>query len=461
MEILLKSIGIVTILYIFYKFFLFKDTFFTFNRAYFILGSILAFLIPIIIIPIYIDVLDALNNFTGMETDFITVESTVTLNNPIGSTNKFNLLFLLKIIYISGVFILGLKFIISLFKLAISLSNHKKRKLDSSYLIETNEDIAPFSFFKWIVYNPNQYDTYELEQIIKHESTHIKQWHFVDMILVNILLILQWFNPFIYLFKKSMEQNLEFIADQSVINSQSQNSGYDILLLKTALPKHQLQYVNNFFSSPIKNRINMLHSKHSKSIRKWKYLLLIPILSIFLYSFSTEKRIYTLSHPDGIITISSNKAFSNLNVFFIDIDTIPQKKRAIFLSPIDNSEITSISGFGNRIHPIYKIEKFHKGIDLRAKEGVDIVAVESGVVIFSGFDKANGNHISIQHKNGFKTNYKHLNSIRVKKGDIVKKGEKIGTVGSTGKSIGPHLHFEIQEVNNNYVNPQDYLIILK
>ena len=110
------------------------------------------------------------------------------------------------------------------------------------------------------------------------------------------------------------------------------------------------------------------------------------------------------------------------------------------------------SGFGYRIHPITQIKSFHKGIDIPAPQDTDVLATDSGVVIFSGYQNGYGNVVKIKHFDGKITVYAHNNSNVVSKGDIVKQGQVISKVGTTGNSTGNHVHFEII-VNDENINP--------
>ncbi|MDH3258092.1 MAG: M23 family metallopeptidase [Deltaproteobacteria bacterium] len=114
------------------------------------------------------------------------------------------------------------------------------------------------------------------------------------------------------------------------------------------------------------------------------------------------------------------------------------------------------SGFGVRISPFTKRTVFHRGLDIKAPAGLEILASGSGKVIQCGYNPDFGNVVKIDHGYGYKTTYAHLSEILVKPGELIDKGRIIGRVGSTGKSTGPHLHFEIR-VNGVPVNPIRYL----
>ncbi|NFE68192.1 M23 family metallopeptidase [Clostridium sporogenes] len=118
------------------------------------------------------------------------------------------------------------------------------------------------------------------------------------------------------------------------------------------------------------------------------------------------------------------------------------------------------SKYGEREDPVNKKKAFHKGIDIDAKENTEVLASFSGTVKECGEDKELGKYILLDHGQGIETKYGHLNKIKVKKGEEVKKGKTIGESGSTGKSTGAHLHFEIIYMGENK-NPQDYFTNIK
>ena len=127
------------------------------------------------------------------------------------------------------------------------------------------------------------------------------------------------------------------------------------------------------------------------------------------------------------------------------------------IQPVRNKDLKKrISGFGFRIDPIYKTRQKHTGMDFTADKGSDVYVTGDGVVEEIEQKKwGYGNSIIVNHGYGYKTRYAHLSAIKVKKGQKLKRGELIGLVGSTGKSTGPHLHYEV-EVNGVKVNPIGY-----
>jgi murein DD-endopeptidase MepM/ murein hydrolase activator NlpD len=123
------------------------------------------------------------------------------------------------------------------------------------------------------------------------------------------------------------------------------------------------------------------------------------------------------------------------------------------IQPISSKDIKhEPSGYGMRIHPIYKYQKFHTGMDFTANIGAKIYAAGNGVVEKAEYGSGYGNHVVINHGYGYQTLYAHMEKIVVRVGQKVKRGELIGYVGNTGLSVGPHLHYEVHK-NGEPVNP--------
>ena len=127
------------------------------------------------------------------------------------------------------------------------------------------------------------------------------------------------------------------------------------------------------------------------------------------------------------------------------------------IQPVANKDLTRIaSGFGYRIHPIYKTTKFHEGLDFSAPVGTDIYATGNGIVKVVEIDsRGYGNHVIISHGFGYETLYGHMSQIKVRNGQKVKRGDIIGVVGSTGTSTAPHLHYEVIKQGTK-INPINF-----
>jgi len=194
--------------------------------------------------------------------------------------------------YLLGVIILSLRFLLQLGSLIWLIITHTKIKEGKYYLIKTGKEMAPFSFFNFIVYNPKKFSSTELDQILIHEKIHVDQWHSLDIILSQLIAIFYWFNPFIWLYNKELQKNLEFIADDFSQYFMQEKKSYQYLLLKTITPNLQMALTNNFYNSLIKKRINMLHKNRIKQNKcNFKFAFIIPVLIAFVFTFNYKSKL--------------------------------------------------------------------------------------------------------------------------------------------------------------------------
>jgi len=299
MEHFLKASAVLGIFYICYKLFLQRETFFNANRWFLLAGLIIASILPLVVIPIHV------------EYSAIAIPNNLLIDNQIDQTENYTItLFQITTwIYTIGfIFFLG-KLVIEFTSLFTLIKNNNYRKKDGFTFIETDNNVPPFSFFNWIVYNPEQFYDQELIHIINHEKVHARQYHSIDVILSQISCVVFWFNPFCWLYKKELQQNLEFIADYKAQDISNCEKSYQRLLLKTSIPNHQLMITNNFYNSLIKKRIVMLHKSKSNKLNAWKFTLILPLLGLFLMSFNTKEVYINTSNP--INTDTSENIFMN------------------------------------------------------------------------------------------------------------------------------------------------------
>ena len=161
--------------------------------------------------------------------------------------------------------------------------------------------------------------------------------------------------------------------------------------------------------------------------------------------------------------IDKDKYHDNKDIKKLLKTITPQQKSIIVKSipsgyPSTSRRVTS--KFGYRIHPISQKKKFHHGLDFGGKPGTPIIATADGMVEFSGFNKGGyGNLVVIAHNFGFKTAYGHMqDNLTVKNGDFVKKGDVIGYLGNTGRSTGPHLHYEVKFIKR-VLDPNHFILL--
>ena len=424
---LVKSSGILLLFFVIYHAFLKKETFFIGTRWFLASGLLTSLLMPFITISQTVYVERAPQLTVGFET-------MASMPGHIITNKTFDWMTALFIIYLIGVVYFSIRLLVQLRSIESIKKKSEIIKEDNFYHVKTNSKISPFSFFRYIFYYPFQFTAYELQTILVHEKEHAKGLHSIDILLTEIVCILQWFNPIIWLYKIMVKQNLEFLADLKTCELYQDKKQYQYLMLKQLVEHQKITIANPFFNSLIKKRIVMLNQNQSKRINRIKLLAVLPLLVLFLFSFNTKE----------IVKFKETKNSITSNSF------APTE----FISPLNQNDIEKISsGFGQAKSPFTNKMEFHKGIDLVAPIGRDVFAAAEGIISASASNKSNGNYIIIEHENGYITKYLHLNDRNVNTGENVLSGSLIGHVGSSGLSTGPHLHFEILKSGKS-INPQ-------
>ncbi|WP_300566483.1 M56 family metallopeptidase [Flavobacterium sp.] len=278
----LKASALLAVYFLAYHFLLRKETFFTTNRWFLLAGMITSGVMPLLFIKKIVTVeeptvsVDELVQYAGNSA--VQIQEAATIDwfqvTAFGYAIIATLLFAKILMHLA-----------SLFKLL-----HKKEvvKKERFSLVDLNENIAPFSFFNYIVYNSSYYTQDELNSILLHEKIHSQERHSIDVMLAKLFCIVFWFNPFMWLYKKAINQNLEYIADQKAVQHIEDKRVYQKALLKVVTHQNCLSITSHFYQSLIKKRIVMLNKNQSKQRNAWKYALVIPALVAFVIFFQVK-----------------------------------------------------------------------------------------------------------------------------------------------------------------------------
>jgi len=284
----------------FYKLFLQRETFYRVNRYMLIACLIIAFALPLIPVPQQwsfrqaeektsitqmpasqiILPLDP-NSVQRKETSGTTPQETTstTTSTPFSIQMVFNWMFWL---YWFGVIAFGFNLLLQI--VVLFYRAHRGQVIiDGRYrIVEVSGDKAPCSFANIIFINPEKYEWETYNQILMHEKVHVRQKHSMDLLLAELVLIFQWFNPFAWIYRKEMENNLEFLTDDHLVQREAiEKSSYQMSLLKVSSPQLPLSVTTNYNQSLLKKRIAMMNAKKSNLHTAWKYFFLLPVLVLF------------------------------------------------------------------------------------------------------------------------------------------------------------------------------------
>jgi beta-lactamase regulating signal transducer with metallopeptidase domain len=280
----IKANGLIILFYLMYVLFLRKETFFVSNRLYLILGLLISLSLPLITFTktIWVDptpVPEIYQETTTVNSDYIEV--------PIQET-PIDWSLILTTAYVVICVLILVKIGIEIASFYNRIRKHNQQKEADFTLIHSNTTENPFSFFHYIVINPHLFSEAELQHILTHESIHVKQKHSIDVLLGKLFCAVFWVNPIIWLYRKAMLQNLEFIADSETFQQIENKYEYQITLLKVVTHQHDLSITNQFYQSLIKKRIVMLHTNQSHKRNAWKYATILPLLVGFMLLFQIE-----------------------------------------------------------------------------------------------------------------------------------------------------------------------------
>lgn len=293
------------ILYLYYHIALRNKKFHQYNRFYLLGAVVISVLIPFLNIPVYFTQEQTQSSFVLQTLTVISapemgqeVKAAVT---EIAVRKMVDPATLLYYAYALLALLALVKIILSLLRISRLKKNNPVERIDRIYFINTTEPGTPFSFFHWLFWNKNiELRSEKGEQIFRHELFHIQQKHSIDLLLMELLTVVFWINPFFYLMKKELRAIHEFLADQFAVNKTDKWDYAETLLMQTLQTKHSL--VNPFFHNQIKRRIAMITDSEKTRFRYLRKLLVLPlavlITGLFAFQYKSKDRKNNLATID-------------------------------------------------------------------------------------------------------------------------------------------------------------------
>jgi len=284
------SLGLFTCLYLL---FLRKETYFLLNRIYLMVSVIFSLLLPFITFPI-----------TGQTGSFMLGEVTVTAANyqnllqtvTVYGTKISGVLeqtisafSFIKYTYLCGVLLFSLLLIFRIIQLMLMFRHNESVRKDRCILVKTNNDIPPFSFFNLLFISKKYENSAGMKEMLAHEMEHVKQAHSIDVLVMEVVTILQWYNPFVWLLKRSLRENHEFLADHGALKPGTSSAAYRMLLLNATIGQQPV-IANNFNYSMIKNRIQMITRIKSSKASTLKLTMGVVATMALLTFFACETK---------------------------------------------------------------------------------------------------------------------------------------------------------------------------
>lgn len=297
--------------YAFYRLFFYKDTFFKLRRMILLAFFGLAILYPLLNIQDWVrqqqPMAEMIYIYSTMLPEATAGPGAEVSTDWLGWTAK-SLVFL----YWGAVAALCGRFLIQLGSILWLAYTSRRETIHYIPVYSLKKPAGPFSFFRMIFLHPDSHSEKELDEILIHEQTHVSQWHSIDVIISEFICMVCWFNPFIWLLKREVRHNLEYLADNTVIQSGYDSKSYQYHLLGLAHHQAAITLYNSFNVLHLKNRILMMNKKRSPGIWRTKYLVFIPLAALLmvLSNMETIARLTArlareVAAPNGVVDVKA------------------------------------------------------------------------------------------------------------------------------------------------------------
>ena len=284
----------LTLFTLVYLLFLRKETFFVLNRIYLLASVFISILLPFIHFQVNSGMPSVLlDEVTVTASGYQNLLQTVFVyrtNLLSAFENSIQSIGLIRIIYILGTAFFLCLFIYRLLQIVTLIINNESELNNGIRIVKIDRDTTPFSYFNFVFINKNNVNGPGMKEMLAHEMEHIRQGHSYDVMFLELLTIIQWFNPFIWLLKRSIRENHEFLADHGVLKPEVSSAAYRMLLINSAFIQQPV-IANNFNYSLIKNRIKMITKiKSSKTAALKLSMGIIITAALFaIFAFDNEK----------------------------------------------------------------------------------------------------------------------------------------------------------------------------
>ncbi|WBL24363.1 M56 family metallopeptidase [Zunongwangia sp. HGR-M22] len=297
---ILKFSGCLLVLYAFYRLFLESEKNHRFKRFYLLFALVASVIIPLITISYQVEAQPV------QQTGFLIHEDTTKVSEVKASFWKDQLPAILWTVYSFGVVIFLFRFLGNISRLRRLIQKHEK--VDEYWNIKVLLPFqpTPYSYFKYIFVEKDAFEQNNIpKEILKHEEAHVHQKHTLDLLILEILQVIFWFNPLFIFIKKSIRLNHEFLADEAVLKQNISALSYSNLLLNSSFAGHQATMTSSFKHSLIKKRIVMISNSFSKKRVGLKIGFLVPVLCCCIYFFNNAIVAETIQQDASIVSRNS------------------------------------------------------------------------------------------------------------------------------------------------------------
>lgn len=276
----------IALFYAFYRLFFYKDTFFAWRRTALMCFFAVSAAVPLFNIQTWIVQQEPMVAMADLYAAVVLPEITLT-PQPLMDWKQL-LVQGIDIVYWLVVALLALRFVVQLAGIFRLARRCPVQEIDGTTVHLLPRAEGPFSFFRWIFVCPGAHSREELNEILTHERTHVCQWHSIDVLVGELACIVCWFNPFAWLMKREIRTNLEYMADEKVLETGHDSRTYQYHLLGLSHHKAAATIYNSFNVLPLKRRITMMNKRRTREIGRTKYLMFLPLAALLMIVSNIE-----------------------------------------------------------------------------------------------------------------------------------------------------------------------------
>ena len=281
---LLKANIALTLFYLAYRFGLRRLTFYTLNRYFLLLGIILSATFPLV------DLHDLFQKKEALGTAVVHyVPDWSIVRGYVAQPEALTAWQVVTYVLWIGVVVMAIRFVIQVISILKIHSKTTDAVLFHQKVRCMEDNLNPFSFFGNIYVNPAMHPARQLADVIAHEKVHVRGWHSVDIVTAEVNKIFYWFNPGVWLMKRAVVENLEFITDRQILRSGMDRKHYQYSLVTVSGIPHAVQMVNHFNLSHLKKRIMMMNKSRSARVHLLRYLLIVPVIAVTALLISASR----------------------------------------------------------------------------------------------------------------------------------------------------------------------------
>lgn len=360
-----------------------NERFFVLNRLFLVAGLLSAVIFPLVTIryPVTIPLMPV------SETAKIT--STQAVQSIQEQSLSWNLI--LAGIIITGALFFLLRIVIQTLMVLKTINRSEVKHHNNLKIVKTGRFRHSFSFFSYIIVNPSSTEK-EFREIVAHESAHIRQYHWIDLILTELLRTLQWFNPMAWFYGHFIRQNHEYLADRAALKSTPDPAVYKAILINQLLGGEAIRLGHSFSYSLNKKRFIMMKNTSIPIIRKMKLLIILPVIACIFYAFSEPEYIYeTISSTSPEKVDETGTSPGNVVADNVIAETENSKLLTSGITVQDKASTPEVNNNSNRRNEITRLKRLENDIRVQQTKGQTI----QGKVIQENGDQLPGTSVVI------------------------------------------------------------------